>query len=203
MVLSLITLATTLPLVVTSTLQLDDLTHNKADQAKAETKTEKGHFGIRVSTRMNAHRKEEMQDMILVVRNGCVYLDNKNAKSYHPVTAYHLPFPGQDYDGLVTTINNQNMLNWVFVDVRTSQVRYGDKAEAVKHLTGPTSQGTTKGGEMRLTMFGWEGYVAVKDAIGDWALDFDRDDDGLQRRLGGKNDDIVEVEVLGLPLYRM
>jgi hypothetical protein len=148
---------------------------------------------------MNPRRKEEMEDMTLVLRDGVVHLDHKSANSYHPVTAYHLPFPEQDHDGLVTTINEQNMLNWIFVDVRTSQVRYGVKAEAVKHLTGPTSQEEMEGREMRLTMFGWEGYVAAKDEVGDWALYFDRDDDGLWRRFGGKNDDVVEVEVFRLP----
>lgn len=138
--------------------------------------------------------------MVLVVRDGLLYLDHKSAKQYHPVTAYHLPFPEQEYDGLVTTIDDKNMLNWVFVDVKTSQVRHGVRAEAVKHLTGPCSQEEIKGGEMRLTMFGWEGYVAVKDGAGHWVLYFDRDDDGLKRRLGGQNEDVIEVEVFRLPL---
>jgi hypothetical protein len=149
---------------------------------------------------MSARRQEEMQDTILILRDGLLYLDHKSAKWYHRVTAYHLPFPEQEYDGLVTTINDKNMLIWVFVDVRSSQVRYGVKAEAVKNLAGPCSQEEMEGGEMRLTMFGWEGYVAAKDDAGRWALYFDRDDDGLKGRLGGRKDDVVEVEVFRLPL---
>lgn len=85
------------------------------------------------------------------------------------------------------------MLNWIYVDKNTYEVKYGVRAEAEaqEHLTGPfdcTRQ------DRRMTLEGWEGFAAVEEFPGIWALYFDRDDDGLVTKvpMGTR---VLEVEL--------
>lgn len=101
--------------------------------------------------------------------------------SGHPFSGYFLPYPDSQYEGLVSTISEDPpMLNWIYVDRNTYEVKYGVRAEAQEHLTGPfdcTRQ------DRRMTLEGWEGFVAVEEFPGIWALYFDRDDDGLTTKV--------------------
>ncbi|GAP90772.1 hypothetical protein SAMD00023353_4700210 [Rosellinia necatrix] len=110
----------------------------------------------------------------------------------YPFSGYYLPYPGTQYEGLVSTISdNPPMLNWIYVDRNTYELKYGLRTDAQEHLTGPfdcTRQ------DRRMTLEGWEGFVAVEDYPGMWALYFDRDDDGLVTKvpMGTR---VLEVEL--------
>ncbi|KAI0197178.1 hypothetical protein EV127DRAFT_450204 [Xylaria flabelliformis] len=110
----------------------------------------------------------------------------------YPFSGYFLPYPGTSYEGLVSTISDDPpMLNWIYVDKNTYEVKYGLRTDAQEHLTGPfdcTRQ------DRRMTLEGWEGFVAVEDYPGVWALYFDRDDDGLVTKvpMGTR---VLEVEL--------
>lgn len=71
------------------------------------------------------------------------------------------------------------MLNWIYVDGATHEVKYGIRAEAEGHHTGPWDVTEV---DRRVTFEGWEGFVAVQEDEGAdvWALYFDRADDGLR-----------------------
>ncbi|KAI0477532.1 hypothetical protein GGR56DRAFT_637741 [Xylariaceae sp. FL0804] len=93
---------------------------------------------------------------------------------------------------MVSTISDDPpMLNWIYVDRATHEVKYGLRADAQAHITGPfdcTRQ------DRRLTLQGWEGFVAVEELPGTWALYFDADDDGLGAKvpMGTR---VLEVEL--------
>ncbi|KAI0827801.1 hypothetical protein F5Y06DRAFT_291072 [Hypoxylon sp. FL0890] len=112
--------------------------------------------------------------------------------SGHPFAGYYLPYPDKPYEGLVSTISDDPpMLNWIYVDKDTYEVKYGVRAEAQPHITGPfdcTRQ------DRRMTLEGWEGFAAVEEYPGIWALYFDRDDDGLVTKvpMGTR---VLEVEL--------
>lgn len=104
----------------------------------------------------------------------------------HAFAGYYLPYPdnqvkwktaGWKGEGLVSTINEDNHLNWVYVDRETQEVRYGVKSAAQSHHTGPWDCTAV---DKRMTFEGWEGFVAVQEDDGQWALYFDRGDNGLQ-----------------------
>ena len=110
----------------------------------------------------------------------------------YPFSGYFLPYPDSEYEGLVTTINDDPpMLNWIYVDRETYEVKYGVRADAQEHLTGPFD--CTKQ-DRRMTLEGWEGFVAVEEIPGVWALYYDQDDDGLRSKvpLGTR---VLEVEL--------
>ena len=82
-------------------------------------------------------------------------------------------------------------MNWVYVDRDTGEAKYGVRADAQPHLTGPfdcTRQ------DRRLTFDGWEGWCAVEQAPGLWGLYFDLDDDGLKSRVA-PGTRVLEIEL--------
>ncbi|KAJ9616898.1 hypothetical protein H2200_000618 [Cladophialophora chaetospira] len=192
MVLSFITLAATVPLMVTSTIQLQDQAQNQKEGHELELKTEKCHLIARATKRMGAKRQNEFKDLVVVLHGGNLYLEPRITTEKHVLTGYLLPFPERSYDGIVSTINADNMLNWIFVKKDTYRLQYGVRAEAQEQLTGPVSLVSGQD-EWRLAFNGWEGFVAVQKGD-DWALYFDKDDNGLADRKTGKT--VVEVELV-------
>ncbi|KAH9863893.1 hypothetical protein J1614_009825, partial [Plenodomus biglobosus] len=126
----------------------------------------------------------------------------------HPFTGFYLPFPIQDLPhrpipaspilGLVTTVPPTNTsascpasstpasaprakpkLNWVYVDTRTRELKYGCRAEAKQHMVGPWDWTED---ELGVTLEGEECLVAVEEERGGygWAVYWDGDDDGLK-----------------------
>ncbi|KAI1494871.1 hypothetical protein F5X96DRAFT_692241 [Biscogniauxia mediterranea] len=110
----------------------------------------------------------------------------------YPFSGYYLPYPDAQYEGLVSTICDEPpMLNWIYVDKNTYEVKYGVRADAQEHLTGPFD--CTKQ-DRRMTLEGWEGFAAVEEYPGIWALYFDRDDDGLLTKIP-MGTRVLEVEL--------
>lgn len=111
----------------------------------------------------------------------------------HQFAGYFLPYPDTKYEGVVTTIQDDPpMLNWVYVDKDTFEVKYGLRVDAQPHHTGPfdcTRQ------DRRMTLEGWEGFCAVEETPGVWAVYFDVDDNGLRRKvpMGTR---VLEIELI-------
>jgi len=190
MVFGIVTLAATVPLLATSTIQLQntaqDSKEGNGQTSISATKTKKCHVKVVPSSRMGSDIKNAIKDRRLILKDGVVKLSEQNVDKppHHKVTAYFLPFPNKDYDGLVSTIDEMNMLNWVYVDAETYRVTYGTRAEAEKgHLTGPMGLTLMADGNSKITMDGWDGYMAVEDESGEWSLYFDKDANGLSEKV--------------------
>ena len=110
----------------------------------------------------------------------------------HAFAGYYLPYPDTKFEGLVSTISDKTLnLNWIYVDKDTYQVKYGLRVDAQPNITGPfdcTRQ------DRRMTLEGWEGFVAVEESPGVWALYFDRDDNGLESKVA-RGTRVLEVEL--------
>lgn len=106
---------------------------------------------------------------------------------------YYLPYPDTKYEGLVSSICDEPpVMNWIYVDRNTYELKYGVRKDAQPHITGPydcTRQ------DHRLTLEGWEGFVAVEEGEGVWALYFDLDDDGLKSKIDSSRM-TLEVELM-------
>lgn len=132
----------------------------------------------------SSRRSRELDGRPVVLKNGRLWIDTGTEDGSplgHPYAGYYLPYPDTKYEGLVTTITDEApVMNWVYVDKDTHQVRYGVRDHAQPNLTGPfdcTRQ------DRRLTFDGWEGWCAVEEAPGCWALYFDVEDDGLTSKV--------------------
>jgi hypothetical protein len=129
-------------------------------------------------------RSREIDGRPVVLRNGKLWIDSgteDGSSPGHRYAGYYLPYPDTKYEGLVTTITDSApIMNWVYVDSSSHEVRYGVRADAQPNRTGPfdcTRQ------DRRLTFEGWEGWCAVEELPGIWALYFDVDDDGLKSKV--------------------
>lgn len=119
--------------------------------------------------------------------------DQHSDEDGYPFSGYYLPYPDANYEGLVSTIaDDPPQLNWIYVDRDTYEVKYGLRVDAQDHLTGPFDCSKQ---DRRLIFQGWEGFAAVEETPGVWALYFDADDDGLRAKVpSGMR--ILEVELV-------
>lgn len=140
-------------------------------------------------------KSREIDGRPIVLRNGKLWVDTttENGVSFgHAYAGYYLPYPDTKYEGLVTTVTDAApIMNWVYIDRRTHEVKYGVRADAQPNLTGPfdcTRQ------DRRLTFDGWEGWCAVEECEGRWCLYFDVDDDGLKSKVA-RGISVLEIEL--------
>ncbi|KAH9890179.1 hypothetical protein F4778DRAFT_752888 [Xylariomycetidae sp. FL2044] len=149
-------------------------------------------------------RSRDIHGKLVVLRDNKLYVttgppmpeDDEKAipsNTGYPFAGYFLPYPDSSYEGVVSTISDDPpMLNWIYVDKDTYELKYGVRANAQENITGPfdcTRQ------DRRMTLEGWEGFVAVEEFPGTWALYFDKDDDGLVTKvpMGTR---VLEVELI-------
>jgi hypothetical protein len=131
-------------------------------------------------------RSREINDRPVVLKDGKLWIDTGTQDGEplgHAYAGYYLPYPDTDpeYEGLVTTITDDApIMNWVYVDKETCEVKYGVRLDAQPNLTGPF--GCTRQ-DRRLTFDGWEGWCVVEEGPGRWALYYDVADDGLRSKV--------------------
>jgi len=114
-----------------------------------------------------------------------VYLDDpipsKRKKLSHTVQAFYVEYPDEEREktrGLVTTISvDPPMLNWIYVDKNTFELKYGNRTQSREHHVGPWDWTEDEAG---LTIEDWEGFVAVEEGPGEWAVYYDRKDNRLR-----------------------
>ncbi|KAH6644978.1 hypothetical protein BKA67DRAFT_495911, partial [Truncatella angustata] len=109
----------------------------------------------------------------------------------HPFAGYFLGFPDTKYSGLVTTICDEPpIMNWIYVDRDTLEVKFGARAYAEPNYTGPfdcTQQ------DRRLTFGGWEGFMAVREGQF-WSLYFDLQQNKLKSKVT-EGTVVLEIEL--------
>lgn len=82
------------------------------------------------------------------------------------------------------------MLNWVYVDRATQELKYSNRSGSIAHHVGDYDW-TDETEDSCLTFGGWESFVAVEEAAGaqerdeergrgSWAIYCDVEDDGLK-----------------------
>jgi hypothetical protein len=117
---------------------------------------------------------------------------NDGSSSGHQYAGYYLPYPDKTYEGLVTTVTDvAPIMNWVYVDAKTHQLKYGVRKDAEPNITGKfdcTRQ------DHRLTLMDWEGFCAVEVRPGIWGVYFDLDDDGLTGKVPAGTR-VLEIEL--------
>lgn len=94
------------------------------------------------------------------------------------------------------------MLNWIYCDRKTYELKYGNRSASLPHIVGEWDWTED---ESALMLDGWEGFVAIDEWHGEdeddstewgreglrWAVYYDFDDNGLKGRRKGR--DMLEV----------
>ena len=131
-----------------------------------------------------------------------MYLTKDPPASFFPFNGrffQHPLFAPDNLAGFVTLTGEEPpMLRWVYVDSDTHECRWGGRQESEGHVCGPYNW--TKD-EQRITLQGWEGWLAVRlpkddqreqeerglemeGTQGIWRLYFDENDDGADLHPG-------------------
>lgn len=118
------------------------------------------------------------------------------------MTAFYIAYPDEERPptrGLVSTISHDPpMLNWIYVDSDTLELKYGNRTQSREHLVGPwdwTEEEDGEGEGEGLVFEGWEGFVLVEEEEGVWGVRFDRMDDGLKGVVGVKGKRVLRVSL--------
>jgi hypothetical protein len=156
----------------------------------------------------------------VVLRDGKVWIDEhkpalRSLKSY-TAKAFYLVYPDDEVRylimqslearglisgqrdppplGLASQVQDDPpLLNWIYVDKRTMEVKYGNRTDSREHYVGPWDWTEDDEGEevapadanKGVTFEGWEGFMAVEDPESkEWQVYFDKNDDGLKGFVG-------------------
>lgn len=133
----------------------------------------------------------------VVLRGGKLYIERENAapaQRRHPFEGFYIGYPDPERPrplplGLVSTISEDPpMLNWIYVDKDTREVKYGNRTQSRAHVVGSWGwDAGEEGGAGGLTLEGGEGAVAVETG-GGWEIRWEDEDgnaggEGRRRRL--------------------
>lgn len=215
MVLGIITAVAACPAIVGTT---EAIRYGQKQNQREEHRGRKCH--LTVTLLKPSSYSAQFNNAPVVLRHGKLYVDTRrdvamksDEDEYFPATVNYLPFPDMmeiwqkagyaNGEGLVTWINHERHLNWLFVDRDTHAIRHGLRITAENNLVGPWD--CTKV-DRRLTFQGWEGFIAVQEEEDEdmWALYFDCKDNGLTARgqIGNEGKRMLEVEVWRKELRR-
>ncbi|WWC57864.1 uncharacterized protein I303_100399 [Kwoniella dejecticola CBS 10117] len=212
MVLGILSAVAACPAIIGTT---EAVRHGQKAQAKEAHRGQKVNMIVKLPTPIPGYT-ENFEGALIVLKDNKVYIQHAQstfpADSVHPFAGYYLPYPsnqnkwagaGYKGEGLVSTINDANQLNWIYVDRDTHELKYGVKADVEAHCAGPWDCTAV---DKRMTFEGWEGFIAVQvDAKEDiWALYFDRFDDGLSSNglIGDFEETGKQVRMLEVQLVR-
>ncbi|KAF2100175.1 hypothetical protein NA57DRAFT_54274 [Rhizodiscina lignyota] len=198
MVLGILTSIAACPAIIGTT---EAVRQGQKTSAKEKHRGLKSNLFVSCSTTTRSGR--EVNGSEVVLQNNKLYLSTPSpdfpdgSEGDHPFAGYFLPYPDQNWgrlgEGFVSTISDEPpQLNWIYVDEDTHEVKYGNREESEPHVIGPWDCTPV---DKRVTLEGWEGFLAVRDAPGEWALYFDRDDDGL-KEIVSHSKRKVEVELI-------
>jgi hypothetical protein len=180
--------------------------NEKAANANPESRTTKFHLDVVIEDQgsRSRGRGEVLHDSIVVVRDDKLWIEAKDRisgmprrEASHPFTGFYLMYPDEERDppcrGLVSTIQKDPpMLNWMYVDKETFEIKYSNRSGSIEHHVGPWDW-TDEFVDSSMTLGGWEGFLAVEEADcvdeqGNprWALYYDWNDDGLKGKKKGR-----------------
>ena len=164
----------------------------------------KFHVDIWVDPSLRKGRSADLNNCIVTLRQDKLWVEPKSPitrlpedVAHHPFTGFYLAYPDDNRPytrGLVSTISvDPPMLNWIYVDKDTLEVKYASRSGSIAHHVGSFDWTSEDSEDSCITLDDWEGFLAVEEGNGQWALYFDLHDDGLESRKKGRK--TVEVSL--------
>jgi len=140
-------------------------------------------FNLECYCENTARKAGKVHGGIVVLRNHKLYLDPSSSLKGHPFEGLYIGYPDPDRPeplplGLVSTISQEPpMLNWIYVDKNTREVKHGNRTQSRQHIVGSWGWDTgEEGGAGGLTLGGREGAVAVETETG-WEIRWEDEDE--------------------------
>ena len=141
-------------------------------------------FRLECFCEANGGKAKEVDGGAIVLRGEKVYIVPRDAKADtgHPFEGFYIEYPDPERPrplplGLVSTISKDPpMLNWIYVDKNTREVKYGNRTQSRAHIVGSWGwDAGEEGGAGGLTLEDGEGAVAVEGDDG-WEIRWEDED---------------------------
>ena len=141
-------------------------------------------FRLECFCEANGPKAKEINGGNVVLKEEKVYIVPRDAKADtgHPFEGFYIEYPDPERPrplplGLVSTISKDPpMLNWIYVDKDTREVKYGNRTQSRAHIVGSWGwDAGEEGGAGGLTLEGKEGAVAVEGNDG-WEIRWEDED---------------------------
>jgi len=162
------------------------------EAANPDSRMVKFHVNVSVDPELcGSPLYDTINNGIVVLKDDKLWVEkNSGPPSSHPFTGFFLQYPDEHrvppVRGLVSTIQPEPpMLNWVYVDKDTYELKYLNRSGSIEHIVGEWDW-TDESQDSRLTFDGWEPFVAIEEKEG-WALYVDYEDNGLKGRKKSKS----------------
>ncbi|CAF9919259.1 hypothetical protein IMSHALPRED_004566 [Imshaugia aleurites] len=142
-------------------------------------------FHLECFCEANGPKAKEIDGGQIVLRGEKLYIAPRHSVpgTGHPFEGFYIEYPDPERPrplplGLVSTISKDPpMLNWIYVDKNTREVKYGNRTQSRAHIVGSWGwDAGEEGGAGGLTLEGAEGAVAVEAGDG-WEIRWE-DEDG-------------------------
>ena len=178
--------------------------NEEAKNANPESRMVKFHIDLRIDAdNANSSAYKRLNRGVAVVRDDKLWIEEQGSdglpirKESHLFTGFYVQYPDTERTppvrGLVSTITaDPPMLNWIYVDKNTYELKYSNRSGSIEHIVGEWDW-TDEFEDSCLNFDGWEPFVAVeeKDMLDDegrprWALYVDFDDNGLKTKKNGR-----------------
>ena len=190
--------------VVTGVAQGVSEQHKQNADASNQVRMLKFHLDVVVDPAKCKGKGPDLNGTIVTLRNDKVWLEAKSPitrlpenVAHHPFTGFYVAYPDDNRSytrGLVSTISvDPPMLNWIYIDKDTLEVKYASRSGSIAHHVGDFDWTTEENENSCITFDEFEGFLAVEEKDGEWALYFDYDDDGLKNHKKGRR--TVEVSL--------
>jgi len=179
--------------------------NEEAANANPESRMVKFHVDVSVDPELrDSPMYDALNGGVVVLRDDKLWVEARGEAGVpkrpgsHPFTGFFLQYPDENrvppVRGLVSTIQAEPpMLNWVYVDKDTYELKYSNRSGSIEHIVGEWDW-TDEFQDSCLSFDGWEPFVAVeeKNCLNEegrprWALYVDYEDDGLKGRKKGKS----------------
>ncbi|KAI9780717.1 MAG: hypothetical protein M1816_002766 [Peltula sp. TS41687] len=167
---------------------------NKVEQdAKRDAR-----FAIDVFCDAQSRKRSQVHRKTIILKDSKMYVGEP--QDGYPFAGFYIHYPDErKILGLVSIVSDEPpMMNWIYVDKNTLEVKYGNRTASREHIVGPWDWTDD---EVGLTLEGEERFVAVEERENVWAVYYDRGDDyenlpkkkrildiSLERRLLPKDD---------------
>lgn len=165
----------------------------------------KFHVDIWVGPSSRKGRGADLSNNIVTLRKDKLWVEPKSPitrlpedVAHHPFTGFYLAYPDDNRPytrGLVSTISvDPPMLNWIYIDKDTQEVKYASRSGSIEHHVGSYDWTSEDVNDSCITYDDWEGFLALEEEDGQWALYFDLNDNGLKGIKKGRR--TVEVSLV-------
>ena len=175
---------TSIPLV-TGVAEGISAQRNREEQIVDEERMAK--FYIDVYCDANSSKTKNIHGKRLVLRDDRVFIDeidpSARTKESYTARAFFIQYPDGERvpleRGIVSHVRDDPpLLNWLYVDKETMELRYGNKSVSIDHHVGDWDW--TEDDRSGLIFEGEECFTAIETEDGSWQVYCDMKEDGLQ-----------------------